>query len=640
MYRKVFTLTKIDGIVNVKSKNIRINMRREIITSASAKIRNITKLKSIEIENIKNVKKGKIVFRKDGKPIYDNDIIGLYGQNGSGKSAMVSAFKILKNIFMSKNVNAKNILEYERLPFYKVDDNFDSSFNYLFNETVENENDTPTAKIDAVFEVLSYDLDELDDEQKSDLSGVKPKTFIVEYICNMSCLSHRNWTFSGEELYIKKLLDDGSWSSKTKIYSFNPEKDYVEKIKGYKVRKNFLSKCASTEELNKLWQFKSFTGLKLLFGELRESFTNYFYSKNDTTFKTEKTNNPNIVGDNGITIYDTFLCFNELFSFGCNMVIRDNLALTSNDYADMIDSVSPSKLLVSSLGVRDSNALLPFWYFINNNEVFDRKLEQFNYILNLLVPDIKLRERKQPLVIEIDDIISDFNDEEEVEVISHPLKLKNKIRDYVKEKIKLDAFSIWDNKFNKFYEAIALVVLKIWLGPLEQSDTLQQKKKKLKRAKPLKLMVVEYEDENGTPLLYLSEGIKKFILWIDGLIRFYNNPDCLCVIDEFDSGIFEYLLGELLLALNKGGKGQLFFTSHNLRPLEVLPKEKIYFTTTNPYNRYIQLKNIKSNHNLRDRYLQAVMLGGQKEELYCPTNLLQLSSAFYKAGGVSYDFKE
>ena len=72
------------------------------------------------------------------------------------------------------------------------------------------------------------------------------------------------------------------------------------------------------------------------------------------------------------------------------------------------------------------------------------------------------------------------------------------------------------------------------------------------------------------------------------------------LVDELDSGIFEYLLGEILEILEQRGKGQLIFTSHNLRLLEVLDKNNLVFTTTNENNRYIKLKNVKTNNNLRD----------------------------------------
>ena len=81
-----------------------------------------------------------------------------------------------------------------------------------------------------------------------------------------------------------------------------------------------------------------------------------------------------------------------------------------------------------------------------------------------------------------------------------------------------------------------------------------------------------------------------------------NSPMCL-IIDELDAGIYEYLLGELLSVFEKGAKGQLIFTSHNLRALEMLNKNSIVFSTINPSNRYIHLQNIKGNNNLRDMHL-------------------------------------
>ena len=64
-------------------------------------------------------------------------------------------------------------------------------------------------------------------------------------------------------------------------------------------------------------------------------------------------------------------------------------------------------------------------------------------------------------------------------------------------------------------------------------------------------------------------------------------------IDELDSGIFEYLLGEILRIISEKGKGQLIFTSHNLRPLETIDKGFVAFTTTNVNNRYIRFSNVK-----------------------------------------------
>ena len=80
------------------------------------------------------------------------------------------------------------------------------------------------------------------------------------------------------------------------------------------------------------------------------------------------------------------------------------------------------------------------------------------------------------------------------------------------------------------------------------------------------------------------------------------------------------------------GRGQLIFTSHNLRPLETLHRDMIVFTTTNPDNRYIRFRNVKSTNNLRDFYYRDIILGGQAEEVYSRTNNSDISYAFMSAG--------
>lgn len=129
-----------------------------------------------------------------------------------------------------------------------------------------------------------------------------------------------------------------------------------------------------------------------------------------------------------------------------------------------------------------------------------------------------------------------------------------------------------------------------------------------------------------------SEGIKKIVSILQLLIVMFNNPSTTVAIDELDSGIFEYLLGELLRIISKQAKGQLIFTSHNLRALETIDKKYVYFTTTNEDNRYIKMSYVSTNNNLRDFYFHELLLGGQKEELYEQTNNGAISLAFKKAG--------
>lgn len=135
-------------------------------------------------------------------------------------------------------------------------------------------------------------------------------------------------------------------------------------------------------------------------------------------------------------------------------------------------------------------------------------------------------------------------------------------------------------------------------------------------------------------LINESEGIKKIVSILQLLIVMFNNPSTTVAIDELDSGIFEYLLGELLRIISKHAKGQLIFSSHNLRPLETIDKKFVWFTTTNEENRYIKMINVNKNNNLRDFYFHEILLGGQKEELYVQTNNGAITLAFKEAGVV------
>lgn len=134
------------------------------------------------------------------------------------------------------------------------------------------------------------------------------------------------------------------------------------------------------------------------------------------------------------------------------------------------------------------------------------------------------------------------------------------------------------------------------------------------------------------PIRMESEGIIKIISILNALIQAFGNPSICLVIDELDSGIFEYMLGELLDIFKKSAKGQLIFTSHNLRALEMIDKESIMFSTTNPNNRYIHMKNVRESNNLRNMYIRSITLGGQSEEIYEETDSFKIARAFRKAG--------
>ena len=141
-------------------------------------------------------------------------------------------------------------------------------------------------------------------------------------------------------------------------------------------------------------------------------------------------------------------------------------------------------------------------------------------------------------------------------------------------------------------------------------------------------------ERNGVriPLSYESDGIRRIVSFLSIMIAVYNHPSVTLAIDEIDSGIFEYMLGELLSIMNESAKGQLIFTSHNLRPLEVLPYRNLLFTTINPENRFTKLEGISGNNNLRDSYFRSIILGSGKDAFYDATDTFNIEQAFYEAG--------
>lgn len=140
--------------------------------------------------------------------------------------------------------------------------------------------------------------------------------------------------------------------------------------------------------------------------------------------------------------------------------------------------------------------------------------------------------------------------------------------------------------------------------------------------------------DGGTPIPIRmeSEGIIKIISVLNALIHAYGDPSICVAIDELDAGVFEYMLGELLDIFHQGAKGQLIFTSHNLRALEMLEVENVVFSTTNEKKRYVHMTNIRDTNNFRNAYIRAITLGGQSESLYSKTDSLKIARAFRKAG--------
>jgi AAA15 family ATPase/GTPase len=200
-------------------------------------------------------------------------------------------------------------------------------------------------------------------------------------------------------------------------------------------------------------------------------------------------------------------------------------------------------------------------------------------------------------------------------------------------------FSLWSDSKLKEYEKhlmeMAIKQINIVLPSLIPELTIDYEVLGESEENGRKYYLIDlYSKRNNTriPLRAESAGIVRMVSILTLMLSAFNDKSLTIAIDEFDAGIYEFLLGELLDIFRIYGKGQLIFTSHNLRPLEVLDKDSIVFTTTNPENRYARIKGVGSTNNLRRVYLNEVLNKDQDENMYDAEERPQLIKAFMKAG--------
>ena len=467
----------------------------------------IIKLKSVELTNFKNVKHGKIEFKEDKERNTISNILGIYGQNGSGKTSMINALYLFKSVVCGKELkeNTYNYIcgneNFATLLFeFRMYENNEQYKVYYKFEIRKKEKLHNTTSID---ELVNYDL-----KAKEEVEISKEKL-------SYSKLENNQW--KNRVTIIDYDIDD-------KEYDFRPIKNYREVANNNTKKVNLgIAKGLSQEKCTSfIFNAKTFPILYYAF------------------FKNAVESSDIIMG---IRIFALF-----------------NLFVIQND----------------DLGVINSNLLMPFSYMLKSNKRGSRGSIPIR-LFETSVIEIESFDTVEKILQQINIVISTIVP-----------NLKIKIKNYGKETLK-----------------------------------------NLKEGYKVELLSVR--DDNIIPLKYESDGIKKIISILSVLIGMFNDESIVVAIDELDAGVFEYLLGEILEILSKSAKGQLIFTSHNLRALEKLNKDLVVFTTTNPKNRYISLSNVKGTNNLRDFYYRGIILGGQREELYDETNKYEMSYAFRKA---------
>lgn len=466
---------------------------------------NVVRIENIEIQNFKNVKYGSLKLDNPRKN-YKANILGLYGQNGSGKTALIDALSLLKYLLMGQPVPSK----------FAECINVDSDkaiFTFMFKIICNNDFNQDEYQVKYKFSIRKDNDENVPNvEQKNLGQNIKYKVTVFDEILSTS-------------------------------------------IKNKKLN----IKLASIIDTNSEKPFKPISKYKEIIGNNKNIETNLLVSKKIA----EKTSR-------------SFIFSKELLT-----IIRNNCS--QSHYLNIFESLvnyGNFKLFIidtTNSGLISINAGLPFYFTCEE----------------------KGHKSVGTIILQLNGV--SFIPKQALEVVHKLVVSMNIVLKEMVPGLTID--------------------IKELTSQIQENDI-----------ETCSIQLLSLKNKKIIPLQYESEGIKKIISILNLLINIYNNSSITVAIDELDAGIFEYLLGELLRIIAEKGKGQLIFTSHNLRPLETLDRGFIAFTTTNPSNRYIRLANVKTNNNLRDFYYRDIIIGEQKEPVYEPTNNSDIALAFKEAG--------
>ena len=156
----------------------------------------IVRIESITIENFKNVTQGTLDFENKRKD-YKASVLGLYGQNGSGKTALIDAIQLLKFALCGKaipkkyadyiNVDAEYAtLKYEFVVRYaEIIYNvwYQFSMRKVIDESATSSDETTnanvTTKVEMFDEVLSFSYEsEADKMRKAPLIDTRTEEYM------------------------------------------------------------------------------------------------------------------------------------------------------------------------------------------------------------------------------------------------------------------------------------------------------------------------------------------------------------------------------------------------------------------------------------------------------------------------------
>ena len=470
------------------------------------------RLLSIKIQNIKNVKNGRIDFdskKQIEKGLFDlkfSDVVGVYGPNGSSKSALVDAFRILKSLIISKDLKENG----NKMDFFDEKEVYD-----LINKNAD----------EAILE-LTYFVD-----QEEKIMGV------YEVVIGKNSQT-KNAFIKKEKLSYKTYLNESrKWSNKVKLVDVD---------------------------------FSN------------ENLTNFISPSNFIT---------------ALKRFDKNI-LSTLFRLVGSVSSNNSSFIFSDVFISILDKMDAYKM--SSLSLRKMKI-----YAVSNMHVYDNK--DISQIAALDAIPFFYKSETENVINSFVGKFTIFGES------TLPIEIKPIILDYFKE---------IDIVINKIIPNMHVEIVDLGSTLLENGK------------EGFKFEVISIRDELKIPLRLESDGIKKIISLISSMVDVFNNKYSILIVDEFDSGIFEYLLGELLKGFKNEAKGQFIFTSHNLRALEVI-KDSIIFSSLDENDRYISYPRISKSENLRNQYLKKLFLDSDNN--YAEhIDFYEIYRALHKAGRVIF----
>lgn len=486
------------------------------------------RIKKISLKDFRNIKQGEVELPnssyddfKDGKP----SVLGLYGQNGSGKTSLLMAINILKTVLCGQSLKYSIFASAIREGCMKCG----LSFDFIGYNDKDNEVTDITYEFCVEKSLVEDDADDSSAVVSSPDKGLKEPG--ISFDLNLSPNKER-LIITNEVLWYKPRNSNGR---KQRLVDTRPE-ECAKKAFGPKAKYESLTKNAPKE----IHEF--FTKMRTVAEERSVSFI-----------------------------------FND--------AVFHNLMVATRENKDQQEAL----YCLNTFGGA-------YLFIIGSEETGLNNIKELPLML-----------RKE--------------DNEGVKVLLSLLRLKRGCS--IEEKFYNDTRSAID----ALNTVLSKLIPRMNLRCIDRGIFTDKDSKEMHRFDLL-------SDRDGVriPFEYESDGIRRIVSFLSLLISVYNDPSFTLAIDEIDSGIFEYLLGEIISIMGKNARGQLIFTSHNLRPLEVLPTKYLMFTSINPENRFVKLEGVGGNNNLRDCYFRYIVLGSGKNAIYETTDTFDIEEALFEAG--------